>query len=420
MRQLIIPLLLLLSACNLGQTASIGVTPNPTAIAGERLVVAWIDAGNLMVWQTGDTLARRIASGGVVQPFIAPDGQHIAFTRGPQGKSETLWVVNSSGIAEQQLVGERPATYNPGENQVGDVVWLDNRTLYFNTLVQQAPIYEARNDVYRVDIRTREVSLIAEPSEGGRISISPDSQNLVTVYHGTYEQEDAVIRRLDLLGREDAEDLLIFTGVSTASEFNFYPNIHWSGNNVLVAIPDPDLIYSDTQGSDLPSTTLWQIPVDNPSARGIIGTVQASFFGLPQWSYDGSALTFMRRTGESNQFTAYLAEGNGRNPTALFGGVVGDIEPPQWLPESNRYIYAQPIAGGGGTRNYFIGGVDTEPERLSDEPIFTLQFVGGNQYVYVSQGVGRLDLRFAEMDGESQFIGSLSTVPTFDAVYVND
>ncbi len=416
----IILLLLILSACNLGQTAPIEEIPNPTPISGERLVVAWIDAGNLMVWQTGDTLARRIVSGGVVQPFIAPDGRHIAFTRGPQGKAETLWVVDTAGIAEQQLVGERPATYNPGENQVGDVVWLDERTIYFNTLLQQAPFYEPRNDVYRVDTRTREISLIAVPSDGGRIFLSPDSQNLVTVYHGTYARQDAVIRRLDLLGREDADDLLFYTGVSTASEFNFYPEIHWSGNNILVAIPDPDLIYSDTEDSDLPSTTLWQIPVDNPSTRGIIGTVQASFFGLPQWSADGSALTFMRRTGESNQFTAYLAEGNGSNPTAIFGGVVGNIEPPLWLPESNRYLYAQPITGGGGTRNYFIGGVDTETEQLSDEPIFALQFVSDNQYVYVAQGTGRLDMRFAEIDGASQFIGSLSAVPVFDAVYVDD
>lgn len=416
---IIISLLLLLSACNLGQTALIEETANPIQSTGDRLVVAWIDAGNLMVWQTGDTLARRIASGGVVQPFIAPDGQHIVFTRGPQGKAETLWVVDTAGTAEQQLVGERPATYNAGENQIGDVVWQDSRNLYFNTLIQQAPFYEPRNDVYRADIRTREISLVAVPSDGGRIFISPDSQNLVTVYHGTYGQQDGVIRNLDFLGREDADNLLFFTGVSTASEFHFYPTIYWSGDNVLVAIPDSDLIYSDTQGLDIPPTTLWQIPINNPSERGIIGTVQASFFGLPQWSYDGSALTFLRRTGETNQFTAYLADGNGSNSTAIFGGVVGQIEAPRWLPNSNRYIYAQPITGST-TRHYFIGGVDTEPMRLSDEPIFALQFVGDSQYVYVSQGSGRLDLRFAEMEGDSQFIGSLSTVPTFDAVYVSE
>jgi Tol biopolymer transport system component len=382
--------------------------------------VAWIDAGNLMVWQTGDTLPRRIASGGVVQPFIAPDGRNIVFTRGAQQLAETLWVVDVAGTAEQQLVGERPVTYTPGENQVGDVLWLDERTVYFNTLKQQAPVYEPVNDLYRVDIITRELSLIAVPSDGGRISISPDKQHIVTVYHGTYGQQDAVIRLMDLLGREDPDNLLFFTGVSTASEFRFYPDVYWSSDSssVFLAIPDPDLVYSEINGAETAETTLWQIPIDNPSGRGIIGTVQASFFGLPQWSYDGSAMTYLRRTGDSNQFTVYLADGTGNHPVAIFGGNVGDIEAPEWLPASNRFIYAQPIAGGGGTRTYFISGVGLEPVRLSDDPIFRLQFVSDTQYVFITQGNRRLDLRFTEIGGESQFIGSLNTVPVFDAVYV--
>lgn len=423
MRQVFITtLLFLLSACNLGQTTPLEEVSQSTPITGERLVIAWVDAGNLMLWQTGDTLARRIASGGVVQPFIAPDGQHIAFTRGPQSKPETLWIIDSTGIAEQQLVGERPASYTAGENQIGDVVWADNRTIYFNTLYQQDPAYLPFNNAYRVDSRTREISLIANPTDGGRISISPNAQNLVTVYHGTYGRQDAVIRRLDLLGREDPDNLLFYNGVSTASAFHFYPPIHWLPNSdiILLAIPDPDLIYSDTQASELPLTTLWQIPVNNPSERGIIGTVQASFFGLPQWSSDGSAMTFLQRSGESNQFTAFIADGNGANPRALFGGIVGDIQPPQWLPQSNRYTYAQPLTGSNGTRTYFIGSIDSDPAPLSDEAIFTLRFVSDRHYVYITQGTGRLDLRFAELDGESQFIGSLNTIPIFDAVYVEN
>lgn len=415
MRYSILPvLMLLLSACNLGQTPTNEETPNLTATSSERLVVAWVDSGDLIVWQTGDTLPRRIASAGAVEPFIAPDGQHIAFTRGAQSKSETLWVVDVAGTAEQQLVGERPADYIPGENQIGDVVWFDERTIYFNTLLQQAPFYEPRNDLYRVDILTRELGLIAGASDGGRITISPDGQNLLTVYHGTYGQQDGVIRLMDLLGREEPGDLLFFDGVSTASEFRFYPDVYFSADSstILLAIPDPDLIYSDSS-----ETTLWQIPLDNPSGRGIIGTVQASFFGLPQWSFDGSAMTYLQRTGETNQFTVFLAEGNGDNPITLFSASVGEIEAPDWLPESNRFVFARPIADGGGTRNYFLGGVGLEPESLSDDAIFTLQFLDDSHYIAVTQGNRRLDLRFNEIGGDSQFIGSLNTVPIFDAVY---
>src|SRR5215207_570996 len=125
MRQLLFLLILLLTGCNLTNPAAHVATPSAsTPFPGEeRLVVAWVEDGNLMVWQTADTIPRRIARGGVVRPYIAPDGNHIVFTRGPNGAAETLWSVDVLGTAEQQIVGERPRGYIPGTHQVGDVAW---------------------------------------------------------------------------------------------------------------------------------------------------------------------------------------------------------------------------------------------------------------------------------------------------------
>ena len=87
-RTLNIALLLLLTACNLIQSNTAS-TPLPTADKTAVLTVAWVEAGNLVVWRQGDSLPRRIASGGVVRPYLAPDGQHVAFTRGVKyGDSE--------------------------------------------------------------------------------------------------------------------------------------------------------------------------------------------------------------------------------------------------------------------------------------------------------------------------------------------
>ncbi|MGJ3237336.1 MAG: hypothetical protein ACFE0Q_01385 [Anaerolineae bacterium] len=413
-------LLILLSACNLGTSVPTQTTNTPSNRINEHVVVAWVDAGNLIVWQTGDTLPRRIASGGVVQPFVAPDGEHIVFTRGPQGRAETLWVIDADGLAERELVGERPARYVPGNNQVGDVAWLDERTIYFNTLRQEVPIYTPLNDLYRMDILTREQSLIAVPGEGGRIAISPDSDRVATVYHGTYGRQDGVLRLFDLFGRDDPTNLLFFVGVATGSEFRFYPDLHWlaDGSAVLVAIPDPDLVYDGLEDVEVSETDLWRIPVSNPSQRQIIGTVPASFFGLPRWSSDGTALTYLQRVADSNQFTAFLAEGDGANPQAIFGAEAGEIAPPIWLPDSNRFYYTQPVANNDSTAYYWLGAVNAEPQRLSDETIFDLQFISATQYVYITPGNRRLDLRVGEVEGESQFIGSLNTVPIFDAVAV--
>lgn len=419
MRHWLLILLLGLSACNLGQAVPTEEAPDVLVNDDDKLVVAWIDAGNLVVWQTGDSLPRRVASGGVVQPFIAPDGEHIAFTRGAEGRPETLWVIDINGTAEQQLVGERPRNYQPGENQIGDVLWLDETVLYFNTLLQQAPFFAPQNDLYRANIRTREVSLILPAGEGGRIHISPNRERIVTVSHGMYAQEDGVIQVLDPFARDIVDDLLFFVGVSTASEYHFYPEIQWLPDNsaVLVAIPDADLIYSEGDPlEDVPSTELWRLPIANPSQRELLGTVQASFFGLPQWSDDGTAMLYAQRVSDSNQFTAYIADTIGENEAVIFDGEIGTVEAPQWILNSTSYFYAQPADDN--TRTYFIGGVGIDPEPLSDERIFDLQFVSSDSYVYVTQGNRRLDMRFGQIGGTSQFIGSLSTVPIYDAVFV--
>jgi hypothetical protein len=418
MRYSLIILLFVLAACNLNQenTPEAALSPQTTR---QRLVVAWAESGNLLVWQTGESLPRRIASGGVVHPYIAPDGQHILFTRGPNGAPETLWVVDSAGTAEQQLVGERPRGYTAGENQLGDVVWLDETIFYINTLVQRAPFFEPVNDLYRGNIRTREIALIRSAGEGGRIYSSPDGQSLITVYHGTYSEQDGLIQVLDPLG-QSSDNLLFFVGVSTGSEYAFYPGIHWlpDSSAVLVAIPDADLIYGDTaENSEVPFTRLWRLPLANPSDRELIGSLRVSFFGLPRWSSDGSAMTFLRRTG-TNEFSAYLADGRGENESLLYSGIAGQIEQPSWIENSNRYYFAQ--ANSDKSLTYYLGGIGLEAVRLSEEPMFTLNFVSPENYVYVAQGEGRLELRYSQIGGESQFIGSLSSLPVFDALLLGD
>lgn len=417
MRYCLFLLLFLLAACNLNQDSSPSSVPTLQPDE-QRLVVAWAETGNLMVWRSGDSLPRRIASGGVVRPYIAPDGQHILFTRGPNGAPETLWVVDTAGTAEQQLVGERPRGYTPGENQLGDVVWLDESIFYINTLIQRAPFFEPVNDLYRGNIRTREIALIRSAGEGGRISASPNGGNLITVYHGTYGTQDGLIQLLDPLGQV-SENLLFFVGVATGSEYAFYPTIHWLPDNsaVLVAIPDADLIYGDTaDNEEVPFTRLWRLPLANPSDRELLGTVRVSFFGLPRWSSDGSAMTYLRRKG-SNEFTAYIADGQGENEIELYSGLAGQIEQPSWIPNSPRYYYAIPNADNSLT--YYLGGIGLEAVRLTDEIIFNLRFVSPDNYVYISQGDGRLELRSSAIGGESQFIGSLSNLPIYDAVLLN-
>lgn len=421
MRRLFL-LIMLLAGCNLQPPANLAPTiaPQTHTPGDERLVAAWVDSGNLMVWQTGDTIPRRIASGGVVRPYIAPGGRHIAFTRGPGGATETLWSVDVLGTAEQQIVGERPRGYTPGTHQVGDVAWLDEGVLYFNTLRQSGPAFVPLNDLYRANIRTREVALILPATEGGRFHISPDKQTIVVVYPGTYGQQDGRIAALDPLRLHEPRNLLFFVGVATGSERVFYPEIYWlpDSSAVLTAIPDSDLIYNDTtEQFEIPLTRLWRLPLANPSDRELLGSLRVSFFGLPRWSSDGTAMTFLRRAAGTNDFTAFLADTNGENDRALYAGSAGTIEQPVWIPNSRDYVFARVEPDN--SVSYSLGGIEREEQRLSEESVLLPLFVAADAYVYASLGSGRIDMRFARFGEASQFLGSAGdSVPIFDAVLV--
>lgn len=411
-----ITILWLLAGCNLDQAQPISKFKT-----FESLIVAWVDSGNLVVWQQGEDTPRRVASGGVIRPFISPDGQRVAFTRGPNGRAETLWMVDIRGTTETLLVGDgNPRIFRNGSAQVGDVVWFDETTLYINTYSGTGLDTKFNDDLYRVNVRTREISLILRSSEGGRIYLSPNGQKIATVSAGTYGRQDARISVVDPLAIDGASDLLFYVGVATGSESVFHPRLHWLQDNqsLLVAIPDADLIYSETEAEEsVPPTRLWQLPVDVPSDRNLLGSVRASFFGLPRWSDDASQLLYLRRTPDTNSFTIVIADTNGDNPTDYLSGESGQIELPRWIPNSNRFFYTVDNPG-----NVMIGESGVEPQPLSQEVLFSPRFIDDDVYVFVtSQAVAAdgFQLRYARLNHQSVEIGNTGTsIPLFDAVLI--
>lgn len=408
----------MLAACNLSaQTQNAVSSPSPTN-SSENLTVAWVEQGNLVVWQQEVGEPRRVASGGVIRPYLAPDGQHVVFTRGPQGTPETLWVVDTLGTAEQELVprGELRA-FRGGEVMIGDVGWLDETIIYFNTIRRTENSRQAQDDLYRANIRTREIALMLPATEGGAFAFSPDRQHIAVVYPGTYGRQDGSIRVIDPLAFEN-ESLLFFVGVSTASEYKFYPHIFWEPDSTAmrVAIPDADLVYDDVNA---PPTTLWRLKVDGE--RDAIGSVPASFFGQPQWSDDVMNLTYLQRIGlaDSNDFELVVADGSGQNPTVYASGQAGTLQPPEWIPGTNRFAYAQ-----GNPGEHWLGGVGMSPERLpgNGELIYTPLFTDSPIYVYATALGDTFELRYRRLDGgESALLATVSGgFPVFDAVVIED
>jgi hypothetical protein len=343
----------------------------------------------LVVWQQDDALhlrepggaARVITREGIVQMFPSPTGERVAFTRweSPELASWGLWVVEADGRGERRI--DAPPL-------VAEIRWLDDDTLYFNTIeagnLRHELGFTPRNDLYRVDLPDDTVTAL-EP--GGSFSFSPDGSRLAVIRPGIYDEEPGQIYALDPTGAEEPRELLDFSAVSSGSHVPFYPRLHWQDEvTLLVAIPEAGAVYA----LDAPPVALWQLHIDG--SRAPIGDVPASYFGLPRWSSDGAALFYFRREiDDPNALTLYLADGNGGNETRYFATGLDVFIPPAWIPGSRRFVFGHDGA-------LWLGAPGVEPQRwIEAGALLAGPQVVGQYVLFVSRGAqpGQLELRCA-------------------------
>jgi len=380
-----------------------------------HLVVAWVENSDVLVWRTGDASPTRYAipesvSGNTRQLLISSDGQYVVLN---SAYPASLWMVTPTDPNLVELVPNQalPTTDDPKFLQIGNLQRGANNAFYFNTANHPSHYTLQNNDLWQVDAPSRSFKLLLPPSEGGLFNISPDGQHIAIVQSGTYGTADGKISLIDVEG-QSRQDVLTFPAVSTASDYDFYPPLFWlaDGSAFKVAIPDKELVYHD----DNALTALWQIRTDGTKTQ--IGSLQASFFGLPQWSDDGQYLIYLRHKGDitSNQFELIVATGDGSKPIVYANGLAGSIGFPQWLPKSDQFIYSQGEAG-----DYWLGQPNQPPKRFPGK-IFNPHFVDSTTYVFTTASGDTFELRYARLGGvSSTLIATVrSAVPIFDALLV--
>jgi hypothetical protein len=401
--------LLLLLSCAALPVQSQDITPvSVPADVPAGLVVAWVDSGDLYI-RLREAAPKLLASGEVVRPYIAPDGKQVAFTRGQGGLPETLWVTDVDGQAVRELaVLENPAD-DIGTVVIGQVDWLDESTLYFNTAHLGSLGPERQDDLWHINIEMSEVTMLLPAGEGGAFSLSPDRQHLALIQPGLYGETQGHIRLMDTQ-TNGLQAGLSFDAVSTGAEYRFYPEVFWEADNraIRVAIPDKDLIYAEETS---PPTALWRVPVEGSPEQ--IGSVEASFFGLPRWSDDGANMVYLTRKGSpaSNQFDLMSAGSSGENAVLYDTGAAGSFGMPTWIPDATQFIYPQ-----GKPNQYWLGSPDTPPRPLA-ERLVNPQFVDSTRIVYAAVSGSAAELRYLQLDnGAFSLIATLNSLEwVFDA-----
>jgi Tol biopolymer transport system component len=363
----------------------------------DALTVVWVSNGDLWGWREGASDPVRLAEGGIagmsnqganaVPIALSPDGGHVAFVKGEDLSS--LWISDWHESRELVSSTHLPAEEN-SQPHIVDVAWRDLSTLYFNSGTSWIPRpgIVRQDDLWRVSIATGAVEQIFPPGQGGAFTFGPDGRYAALVTPGQYDQSEGKVTLFDLSTGKRLT-VLSFPAVSTGSNYAFYPQIFWKSDSsgLRLAIPDKDLVYDDSSKA----THLWQVSVEGLSEQ--IGSVNASFYGLPQWSSDGQYMAYIRRVGLSmnNQLELVLANGDGSHPTVYATGEVGTLGTPVWAEDMNRFFYEQ------GTPGNFWSGEPGGSPALLPVPIYSPRFLRGGRYVYATAPAGPFELRYARI-----------------------
>jgi Tol biopolymer transport system component len=381
-------------------------TPALHADDKARLVVAWVEDGDLYSWRSESNTQTKYAGVNALFPYISPDGQYVAYSTAAPA---SLWLIALSDPIPVEIVPN--AALSPTDAQflhIGNLQWASNNHLYFNTYIQPSRIILQSNDLWLVDATARTYKQLLPSPQAGSFTLSPDGNHITIVQPGAYNTTDGTITFVDSNGQNRLTPLN-FPAVSTASDYDFIPPLFWENDSkaVNIAIPEKDLVYHD----DTAPVTLWHLAVDGTKTQR--GTLQTSFFGLPQWSDDGAHLAYLRHKGDitTNEFEMMIALGDGTNPVVYASGTAGGIGVPHWLPNSNQFIYPQGTSG-----DYWIGQPD-QPPQLLPNAVFYPRFVDSSTYVYATATGDTFELRYARLGAStSTLIASVhNAIPIFDA-----
>ncbi len=335
----------------------------------------------------------------VERPLISPDGRKIAYIAGGSG-ANTLHVVTLADGEDQLLVdaAELPVTVEADTAVlIGQVEWLNNSLgLVFNTyfLNLAGPGAGERVDLWTVGLDGTVIERFEAGQGGGTFALSAGNQVILS-------QQDAIVRA-NLDGTE-AETVVEFDFINTASEYIYYPQAQWSADgSAYVAIPDANPWSTESE------TALWRIPASG-EAEGMAALPGNTLFDPVQWSPDGSQLAYVQRVMDpaNPPPVLVLADGNGRNAApytsnaqlALYG----------WSPDGKHFLYA-------GAASVGIGQVDVPPVKLEIEGgTAVMQWLNPSTFITAANSGDDWNLTGNNLDGETRLLATANNMlPQFD------
>jgi Tol biopolymer transport system component len=308
-----------LSACLPEQAGVVSTTATPLSLPTESLStampspsgaplpagmieVAFVNDGNIQVWEEATQQTRTIVNtGDVLSVTTSNDGQMIAFTRGSwvgdvlDGYEQfALWAMNRDGGNPRELISAQDLRQriNPSERESSNFYQLSwvpqsHQLIFSGTkyIVQGEGLSHAvPQGAYLVDTDKGSVTVLAEAAENLRFLPSPDGKQIALM-----SPSDVGFINAD--GSKKRQDVLTYAEVGLAGPL--FPMGVWTQDSRAFVMTgsfeiDPRLNVN---------FTIWRIPVDASSPEAL-ATVTGSDPNSVTFSPDGKSISFLQTTDQ--------------------------------------------------------------------------------------------------------------------------
>ncbi len=328
---------------------------------GPELWASSLDGRDMRLLAGGSALTGSLE---IISP--SPDGELVAFNHLlPDGSGE-LWVASLDGSGAQRLVSQEDLMAVVAEPLAdfatpAGVTWIPGtRKLTYDASpgFENEGIYIfTQRQVLVVDGDSGAQEVLLPFGEGGQVAYSPDG-----VFMTIATPERLQIMALESGDRHEAEIGYAAIGMG---EFYAHPPMAWTLDSqaLLVAQPDPEAADREWPYLDSVPVTIWSLSADGTSATKVAEL--PGFFPSFDFSPDRTRVAFWRSVApQSNTRQLHLAALDGSQQVTYDTGEV--LEFLGWGPDSQAFVY---VTQGAGAESWQaqVGGACVDPVPMGVE-----------------------------------------------------
>ncbi|GAP13877.1 hypothetical protein LARV_01636 [Longilinea arvoryzae] len=380
-----------------GATLEPTLAPPDAALETDLKIAYTDDQANLWFWQSGAGSQQLTDSSDINDFALSPDGSQVFFSRANIFNEYSLWLINTDGSQEHQVMSADDFAALPRPDQAVGVApsqlgWAPgSHTAVFTTHnTYDGPGMDMNNDLRLVNGTTGAVSTLLEPGQGGGMYFySPDGSQIALV------KPD----QIDLINSDGSHRrpaALKYGNVLMYTESPFYAQPVWSADGSRLRVI---ILAEDRLGKPEEPSSVWEIQAASGTSTHVLDFHLNGFGPAAAISPDLQWLVYFQATDSGGQQDLHIASLDGATDEIYAHGSLNWVT---WTTDSRRFVWTR-YGEVGSARQTFLGESGQEPIQLGAPQAPTdLAWVDGDRFLF-------LENDGATPPGWKLYLGSVGT-----------